>query len=267
MLDQKLFYDDTMFIVDNMKLLLKESNFMIESKDIMKKIIDLIEQIDDNLKIFNQREIENYVKKLLEVSISIYQECIVFDNELSQTLFTAIDLIEVLCYKYIFHYKIEDAHELILKDTVLKLDQLLENIPSTMRQLPDMVYDQYFKTNEKTILFVDDSIMIRKICERIAHTKGFHVMIANDGLHGLRLALKYPFDLIFSDVNMPKVNGFEMVAAIRKLKHHKFTPIVMLTTERDPQMMNYAKSMGVRAWLTKPFTKEKLFETFTKLLD
>ncbi len=266
MLDHKLFYDDSMPIVDTIKLLLKEIDLSIEQKDIIKKIIDHLEIIDDNLKIFNQNKIERFVNKLLGVTISIYKDLIPLENEPLQTLFTAVDLIEILCYKHIFHYKIEQSHELILEEIDNKLDRLLVNIPVELMELPDVIYGEFFGSKEKTILFVDDSIMIRKICERIANTKGFQVMIANDGLHGLRLALKYPFDLIFSDVNMPRVNGFEMVAAIRKLQHHKFTPIVMLTTERDPQMMSYAKSMGVRAWLTKPFTKEKLFETFQKLL-
>ena len=220
MLDHKLFYNDAMPIVDDLKLHFKEIDLQTCSKEIIFSIIEKLTHIDDNLKIFDEKEIELFTKQLKDLTIAIYKKKIPLDNDTLQLLFNSIDLIEILCFKYIFRYKIEDIHENIYATLLDKLSTLLSTLDPQDIELEDPLMIHYFNNHDKVILFVDDSIMIRKICERVAQTKGYKVMIANDGLHGLRLAMKYPFDLIFSDINMPKVDGLEMIGAIRKITHH-----------------------------------------------
>lgn len=118
----------------------------------------------------------------------------------------------------------------------------------------------------KTILVVDDASMIRNLAQRTAEEAGYTVITANDGSEGLEVASQKQVDLIFSDVNMPKMGGLDMVENIRKLQNHEFTPIVMLTTEKAEDLKARGKSLGVKAWLVKPFNKNKFLLALEKLL-
>lgn len=119
----------------------------------------------------------------------------------------------------------------------------------------------------KKILIVDDSSLIRAVAEEAAKEAGYNPVLADDGKAGLKmLAEEEGIELIFSDINMPTMNGLEMVENIRKQEAHKFTPIVMLTTESKPELKERAKALGVKAWLLKPFNKPKFLSVLEKLL-
>jgi two-component system chemotaxis response regulator CheY len=118
----------------------------------------------------------------------------------------------------------------------------------------------------KKILVVDDSGLIRSLVEKAAHEAGYETVLANDGQMGLDELAKNEIDLIFSDVNMPTMNGLEMVEHVRELPQYKFIPIVMLTTESKPALKARAKELGVKAWLLKPFNKDKFLLVLSKLL-
>ena len=95
---------------------------------------------------------------------------------------------------------------------------------------------------------------------------GYETVLANDGQAGLDALALGGIDLIFSDVNMPIMNGLEMVEKIRKQQEFRFIPIVMLTTESKPELKEKAKELGVKAWFLKPFNKEKFLLVLDKLL-
>jgi two-component system, chemotaxis family, chemotaxis protein CheY len=118
----------------------------------------------------------------------------------------------------------------------------------------------------KKILIVDDSSLIRNVAQNAAVEAGYQVVLAANGAEGLALLEKGGIDLIFSDINMPVMNGLEMVEKIRELEHYKFTPIVMLTTESKPELKEQGKTLGVKAWFLKPFNKEKFLLVLSKLL-
>jgi two-component system chemotaxis response regulator CheY len=117
------------------------------------------------------------------------------------------------------------------------------------------------------ILIVDDSRTIR---QQVSFTlsKGGHVVVeAEDGLKGIE-ALKANSDIamVVSDVNMPNMNGLEMLEAVRKDASISHVPIVMLTTEGAADLLARAKSAGAKGWLVKPFKPEQLIAVVQKLV-
>jgi two-component system, chemotaxis family, chemotaxis protein CheY len=118
----------------------------------------------------------------------------------------------------------------------------------------------------KKILVVDDAAMIRNLTKKHAQNKGYEVVTANDGMEGLKAVESEQFDLIFSDVNMPNMNGLEMVRKIKEIPQKKFIPIVMLTTESNEKLKQEAKEMGVKSWMLKPFNPVKFLTTIEKII-
>lgn len=118
----------------------------------------------------------------------------------------------------------------------------------------------------KTVLIVDDASLIRSVASKAAESAGYNVITAQDGLDGIAKLEANNIDLIFSDVNMPQMSGLEMVAQIKAKPEYKFLPIVMLTTESSNELKEQGKSLGVKAWLVKPFNKDKFLLALEKLL-
>lgn len=118
----------------------------------------------------------------------------------------------------------------------------------------------------KKILIVDDASLIRNVANKAAIEAGYETIVANDGQEGLDALVDNDVDMIFSDINMPIMNGLEMVEQIRKQEKYKFIPIVMLTTESKPELKEVAQKLGVKAWLLKPFNKDKFLLVLSKLL-
>jgi len=116
------------------------------------------------------------------------------------------------------------------------------------------------------VLIVDDASLIRSVASRAAKEAGHEVVVAEDGAAGLVCAQNDTFDIIFSDVNMPVMGGLEMVENIKQLDQYKFTPIVMLTTESNDELKAKGKALGAKAWLLKPFNKDKFLVALEKLL-
>ena len=116
------------------------------------------------------------------------------------------------------------------------------------------------------ILVADDAGLIRMVAKKAIEAEGHEAVVVENGAEGLE-ALKYhQFDLIFSDVNMPIMGGLEMVENIKKVQAYKFIPIVMLTTESSDELKEKGKALGVKAWMLKPFNKEKFTMVLQKLL-
>jgi len=117
-----------------------------------------------------------------------------------------------------------------------------------------------------TILIVDDSSLIRNVASEAVTEAGHIAITANNGQEGLDRTNIGDIDLVFSDVNMPVMGGLEMVGNIKKNEQFKFLPIVMLTTESSPELKEKGKELGAKAWLVKPFNKEKFTKVVQKLL-
>lgn len=118
----------------------------------------------------------------------------------------------------------------------------------------------------KQVLTVDDSASVRQMVSFTLRNAGYEVAEAVDGHDGTEKAQGRKFDLIITDLNMPKVDGIAMIAAVRKLPGYGFTPILMLTTESQPEKKDAGRKAGATGWIVKPFQPEQLVAVVQKLV-
>jgi len=118
----------------------------------------------------------------------------------------------------------------------------------------------------KKVLFVDDSASMRQVVGLAINGAGYEVTTAEDGKDGLAKMDTQKFDIIISDVNMPNMNGIEMVTAARQNALNKFAPVIMLTTEAGDDMKAKGKAAGAKAWVVKPFKPDQLLGVIQKLI-
>jgi two-component system, chemotaxis family, chemotaxis protein CheY len=119
----------------------------------------------------------------------------------------------------------------------------------------------------KTILIVDDSSSLRMVVKLALTRAGYDVIEAGDGKEGLaQLEKAGKVNLIVSDVNMPVMDGIAFVTEVKKHPRHKFTPVVMLTTEGQDAKKEQGKAAGAKAWIVKPFNPPQLLDAVSKLI-
>ncbi len=116
------------------------------------------------------------------------------------------------------------------------------------------------------ILAVDDSPSMREMVRLTLSAAGFEVTQAEDGQQALELARKSTFDLVLSDVNMPQMDGIELIRALRAEAGYRHTPILMLTTEASLDRRREGKDAGATGWIVKPFEPAQLVATMKKVL-
>jgi two-component system chemotaxis response regulator CheY len=108
------------------------------------------------------------------------------------------------------------------------------------------------------ILAVDDSRTMRDMIRLALLPEGFTVHTADDGLHGIEVLDEIAPDAIITDINMPRMDGFGFIDAVRQLEQHRATPILVLTTEAAPELKDRARKAGATGWIVKPFDPTKL---------
>jgi two-component system chemotaxis response regulator CheY len=116
------------------------------------------------------------------------------------------------------------------------------------------------------ILAVDDSPSMRDMVRIALSGAGFDVMQAADGHEALDIARKSSFDLVLSDVNMPRMDGISLIRALRAEAAYRFTPILMLTTESSMDRKREGKEAGATGWIVKPFDPDQLVATMHRVL-
>ena len=119
----------------------------------------------------------------------------------------------------------------------------------------------------KTILIVDDSSSLRTVVKLALARAGYEVLEAGDGQEGLaQLDKAGKVHLIVSDVNMPRMDGIAFVTQVKQHPKHKFTPVIMLTTEGQNEKKEQGRAAGARAWIVKPFNPPQLLDAVSKLI-
>lgn len=118
----------------------------------------------------------------------------------------------------------------------------------------------------KSILTVDDSASIRQMVSFTLKGAGYDITEAVDGQDGLEKAKSKTFDLIFTDQNMPRMDGLSLIKNLRALPQYRSTPILMLTTEAGDAMKAQGRAAGATGWLVKPFDPAKLLEVVKKVI-
>ncbi len=138
--------------------------------------------------------------------------------------------------------------------------------------IPDSSNKAEFQTTgdsamSKRILTIDDSKTIRDMLMLTLAEAGFDVVQAVDGQDGLDVLGKEtaPIDVIITDINMPRMDGYEVIRNLRRDPNHKSTPILVLTTESDTDKKNLAREAGATGWMVKPFDPDRLVATVRKV--
>ena len=108
------------------------------------------------------------------------------------------------------------------------------------------------------ILAVDDSRTIRDMLRLALGEAGITLHLAEDGVQGLEVLKDIEPDAIISDINMPHLDGFGFIEAVRRQDRHRATPILVLTTESAPELKARARAAGATGWIVKPFDPPKL---------
>ncbi len=111
-----------------------------------------------------------------------------------------------------------------------------------------------------TILAVDDSRTIRDMLKLALTEAGFTLHLAEDGVQGLEVLQGISPDAIISDINMPRLDGFGFIEAVRGQDRHRAIPILVLTTENAPELKARARAAGATGWIVKPFDPPKLIK-------
>ena len=121
----------------------------------------------------------------------------------------------------------------------------------------------------KSVLIVEDSAttraMIRAVIEDME--EDFTTLEASTGFEALKLLPQGSFDLIITDINMPDVNGLELIHFVKTNPNYQHIPMVIVTTERSSEDRERGLALGASAYITKPFTSEQLQEVITKILN
>ena len=117
----------------------------------------------------------------------------------------------------------------------------------------------------KTIMAVDDSASVRQMVGFTLRSAGYQVIEAVDGQDALA-RLKGPVHLVITDLNMPRMDGIELIRGIRSQPSYKFIPILMLTTESQDEKKRAGRAAGATGWIVKPFQMEQLLAVIRKVM-
>jgi len=117
----------------------------------------------------------------------------------------------------------------------------------------------------KRILTIDDSKTIRDMLMLTLADAGFEVLQAVDGQDGLDVLGKEQVDVVITDINMPRMDGYEVIRQMRSNDAHKTTPILVLTTESESDKRDIARFAGATGWMVKPFDPDRLIATINKV--
>ncbi len=117
-----------------------------------------------------------------------------------------------------------------------------------------------------TIMTVDDSPSMRMLLKAALTDLGYKVLEAEDGVQALeRLGGVQP-DLLITDINMPRLDGFGLIERVREQDRHRNLPILVLTTESSDEKKQRARSAGATGWIVKPFHPDKLAAAIRRVL-
>ncbi|EIJ43751.1 chemotaxis protein histidine kinase-like protein [Beggiatoa alba B18LD] len=153
---------------------------------------------------------------------------------------------------------------------------LILDIPTITRADTTPQYEQQQKVVEpvieekpvtvKTIMVVDDSITVRKVTARLLKRQGMEVLTAKDGVDAIAQLQEHTPDLMLLDVEMPRMDGYELATQVRNNPTWKHIPIIMITSRTGTKHRDRAEKIGINRYLGKPFNETELLDNINTLL-
>ena len=148
---------------------------------------------------------------------------------------------------------------------ILNLEELLWEKPHQMDIRP--AHTDIRKDKRLHIMIVDDSVSVRQVLTRFIEENGFRALAAKDGIDALdKLSNDIP-DLIVLDIEMPRMNGYELLSAIRSEKAYQHIPVIMLTSRTASKHRKKAMSLGANGFIVKPYKDIEFLELIRKLTN
>ncbi|MFI8010877.1 Hpt domain-containing protein [Acinetobacter sp. ABJ_C4_1] len=151
---------------------------------------------------------------------------------------------------------------------ILDGQNIARQIQSTPRhkQLNEAVYRQRESDEHRLVMIVDDSVTVRKVTSRLLERQGYDVVTAKDGVDAIEQLENIKPDLMLLDIEMPRMDGFEVLNLVRHHDMHQYMPIIMITSRTGEKHRERAFSLGVSQYMGKPFQEEELLENIDALL-
>lgn len=151
---------------------------------------------------------------------------------------------------------------------ILDGQNIARQIQSTPRhkQLNEAVYRQRESDERRLVMIVDDSVTVRKVTSRLLERQGYDVVTAKDGVDAIEQLENIKPDLMLLDIEMPRMDGFEVLNLVRHHDMHQYMPIIMITSRTGEKHRERAFSLGVSQYMGKPFQEEELLENIDALL-
>jgi two-component system chemotaxis response regulator CheY len=118
---------------------------------------------------------------------------------------------------------------------------------------------------KKKVLTVDDSRTIRNMLLVTLNNAGFETIQAEDGIEGLEVLEESNPDVIVTDINMPRMDGYGFIEGVRANPEFRTVPILVLTTESSPEKKMRAREAGATGWIVKPFNPDTLVEAIRRV--
>jgi len=118
----------------------------------------------------------------------------------------------------------------------------------------------------KRILTVDDSGSIRQMVGFVLKEAGYDVVSAVDGQDAVEKMKESPVEMMITDLNMPNMDGIELIRWTRANPDHKFIPVIMLTTESQMDKKQLGKEAGATGWIVKPFNPDQLLSVVRRVM-
>jgi two-component system chemotaxis sensor kinase CheA len=149
---------------------------------------------------------------------------------------------------------------------ILNVRDLLKSAEKLSRS-KTQISSPLLTVQQKRILVVDDTITARILMKNILESAGYLVKTANDGTEALKLMQKDDFDMLVTDIEMPKMNGIELTAAVRKDDLRKHIPIILVTSMTDQQYRDKGNEAGADAFFVKSsFDQNNLLDVVKRLI-
>ncbi len=139
-----------------------------------------------------------------------------------------------------------------------KAAERMRSQAGTRRVDPALLAPQAPMPSANTVLVVDDSITVRRVTQRFLTRNGYTVMLAKDGLDALEQLQQTLPDVVLTDIEMPRMDGFDLTRNIRADERTRHLPVIMITSRIADKHRNYAQELGVNHYLGKPYSEDEL---------
>ncbi len=149
---------------------------------------------------------------------------------------------------------------------ILDLIALMRNAPTLKEVTDKSVPESADIVYRPTILVVDDSVTVRKVTSRILERQGINVLLAKDGIDAMEMLQETTPDLMLLDIEMPRMDGFEVATQVRRNSRLKGIPIIMITSRTGDKHRERAFEIGVNEYMGKPFQENNLLDRIQALL-